>query len=114
MTGEEIVALSKKHTIIGAGRQSDPGGCEGRLLLTLKALYRLQQPADVGEHRPTILRDRRHHRRREGHHVTPAMTTEVRARLGAKLAEIAPGDIDASSSPTAARGQRKRLQDRAP
>ena len=28
-------------------------------------------------------------------YVTPAMTTEVRARLGAKLAEITPGDIDA-------------------
>src|SRR4029077_9790389 len=28
-------------------------------------------------------------------YVTPSMTTEVRARLGAKLAEITPGDIDA-------------------
>ena len=36
-------------------------------------------------------------------YANPFMATEVRARLGAKLAEITPGDIERSSSLTAAR-----------
>ena len=33
-------------------------------------------------------------RRRSSQYVQPAFATEIRARLGAKLAEILPGDMD--------------------
>ena len=59
MTGDEIVALSKKHTIFEwsaqGSRRSDSGGArEGRVFLDARrqALHRLQQPADVRQHRP--------------------------------------------------------------
>ena len=58
MTGQEIVDLTKKHTLFEWSAQSkvDPiPGCpgEGNLLLDAgrEAVHRLQQPVDVGEHR---------------------------------------------------------------
>ena len=72
---------------------------QGRLLLDARrqALPRLQQPVDVREHRPRRRARRRRRsrsRRRSLPYANPFMATEVRARLGAKLAEITPGDID--------------------
>ena len=123
MTGDEIVALSKKHTLFewavqGAGRSDSGGAGQGHLLLDAgrEAVHRLQQPVDVGEHRP---------RRRAGHHGDPAtggaadlrgacMATEPRARLGAKLAEMTPGrHRRLLLHQRRRRGQRERVQDRA-
>ena len=103
MTGEQMVALTKRHTLFEwsaqAARGSDPGGArQGRPFLDAgrQALHRLQQPADVRECRA----------RRSAHHqgdqeqaatlayANPFMATEARARLGEKLAQITPGDID--------------------
>ena len=59
MTGDEIIALTKKHTIFewavqGAVDPDSGGAREGRVLLDARrqALHRLQQPADVRQHRP--------------------------------------------------------------
>ena len=59
LTQDEIVALSKRHSLYEWSAQSavDPipvDACRGRLLLHARrqALPRLQQPADVREHRP--------------------------------------------------------------
>ena len=59
MTGDEIIALSKKHTISEWGRsgcgRSDSRGSRRRASTSdagRKALHRLQQPVDVREHRP--------------------------------------------------------------
>jgi taurine---2-oxoglutarate transaminase len=57
MTGQEIVDLTKKHTLFEWSAQSKvdpiPGGAgQGNLFLDAgrEALHRLQQPVDVGEH----------------------------------------------------------------
>ena len=104
MTGKEIVDLTKKHTLFEWSAQSkvDPipvASAKGIYFWTPEgqALHRLQQPVDVGQHRP---RRRARHprpftsRRRRSAYANPFMATEPRARLGAKLAEITPGDID--------------------
>ena len=104
MTGEEIVELTQAPhdlRVVGAGQgRPDPGGGrQGLLLLDARrqALPRLQQPADVREHRPR--RSSASSRPSQEQAATlayanPFMATEPRARLGAKLAEITPGDID--------------------
>ena len=58
MTGQEIVDLTKKHTLFEWSAQSkvDPipvAQGEGHLFLDAgrKAFHRLQQPVDVGEYR---------------------------------------------------------------
>ena len=124
MTGDEIIALSKKHTIFEWSAQGavdpDPGGArEGRLLLDAgrQALHRLQQPADVREHRPrrpARASRRSRSRPRRSPTSTRGMATEPRARLGAKLAEITPGrHRRLLLHERRRRGERKRVQDRA-
>jgi taurine--2-oxoglutarate transaminase len=104
MTGEEIVALSKKHTITEYAAQDAVNPIpvrqgQGCLLLDpgREALHRLQQPADVGEHRPRRpAGDCRHHRTGAEGHLRHAVDDHRGAgAAGAKLAEITPGDIDA-------------------
>ena len=112
MTGDEIVALTKRHTLFEWSAQSkvdpDPGRRrEGLLLLDARgqALPRLQQPADVHQHRP---------RPPEGHRGHPAPGRDARLRqpvhghraAGAPRARSWPRSRPAtstpSSSPTAA------------
>ena len=113
MTGDEIVALCRKHThlrVVGAveGRP-DPGRARGgRLLLDARgqALPRLQQPAHVHEHRPLAPARGEGHpgaggdaRLREpvhGHRGARAARREARARSR-------PATWTRSSSRTAAR-----------
>lgn len=103
MTGEEMVALSKKHTLFEWSAQAkvDPipvARAEGVYLWTpegkrfldfnsqlmsvnighgnLRVVHAIQEQAAVLPY------------------ISPHMATEPRARLGAKLAEICPGDID--------------------
>ena len=103
LTTAEIVALSREHTLYewSAQRAVDPipvDRAEGVYFYTPdgKRYPRLQQPADVGEHRPwRPARHRRDHRAgRQAAYANPFMATEPRGRLGEKLAEILPGDID--------------------
>lgn len=103
MTGEEMVALSKKHTLFEWSAQAkvDPipvARAEGVYFWTpegkrfldfnsqlmsvnighgnLRVVHAIQEQAAVLPY------------------ISPHMATEPRARLGAKLAEICPGDID--------------------
>ena len=104
MTSEEIVALNRAHTFFSWSVQGalDPiaiDHAEGVYLYTPEGQPdpRLQQPADVGEHRPRRpAGDRRDHRAgaRSSSTSCPAFATEIRGRLGQKLAEILPGDLD--------------------
>ena len=103
MTGDEIVALTKRHTIFEWSAQAkvDPipvagaKGCwfwtpEGKRYLDFNSQLMC---TNIGHG------DRA---RRRGHpeqaatlaYANPFMATEPRARLGAKLAELTPGDID--------------------
>jgi taurine--2-oxoglutarate transaminase len=104
MTGDEIVALSKKHTITEYAAQDavNPipvalakGVCfwtpEGKRYLDFNSQL---MSVNVGHGDPRVIRAIIEQAEKVTY-VTPAMTTEVRARLGAKLAEITPGDIDA-------------------
>jgi taurine--2-oxoglutarate transaminase len=102
MTGQEMVALSKQHSLYEWSRRRTSirfrREIEGHLLLDARkeALHRLQQPVDVREHRPR--RSARHQgdpgSGRDARVCEPVMATEVRAKLGQKLAQICPGDID--------------------
>ena len=104
MTGEQMVALSKHHTLYewsaqAHGRSDSGGARQGRLLLDARgqALHRLQQPVDVRQHRPR--RSARHQgdpgagRRRW---PTPTRSwPPSRARGWARSwPQITPGDID--------------------
>ena len=80
MTSEEIVALSRAHTssrgrVQGAARPDRHRPRRGRLPVHARgpADPRLQQPADVGQHRPRRpARDRRDHRAGDQAPVRPA------------------------------------------
>ena len=104
MTGDEIVALSKKHTITEYAAQDavNPipvalakGVCfwtpEGKRYLDFNSQL---MSVNIGHGDPRVIRAIIEQAEKVTY-VTPAMTTEVRARLGAKLAAITPGDIDA-------------------
>ena len=92
MTGDEIVALTKRHTLFEWSAQTqgrpDPGRRrQGRLLLDARgqALPRLQQPADVHEHRPWRSEGRSRPSSEQAEtlaYANPFMATEPRARLG--------------------------------
>src|SRR5881275_2802369 len=103
MTGEEIVALTKKHTLFewSAQSQVDPipvagaKGCwfwtpEGKRFLDFNSQLMC---VNIGHGHERVVRAVQKQVETLAY-ANPFMATEPRARLGAKLAEIAPGDID--------------------
>ena len=84
----------------GEGRSDPRGGRQGLLVLDTRgqALPRLQQPADVHEHRPWRRARRQGHRRTGGHAGLRQPVHGHRAarpaRGGEAFAELTPGDID--------------------
>jgi taurine--2-oxoglutarate transaminase len=103
MTGDEIIALSKKHTIFEYSVQGtvDPlpvAGAKGVYFWTLEGKRFIDfnsqlMCVNIGHGEPRVVKAIQEQAERLTY-VTPAMVTEPRARLGAKLAQIAPGDID--------------------
>ena len=104
MSGEEIVALTKRHTLFEWSAQAkvDPipvaraSGIyfwtpEGKRYLDFNSQLMC---VNVGHGEPRVVRAIQQQLETLAY-ANPFMATEVRARLGAKLAEIAPGDIDA-------------------
>ncbi len=111
MTGQEIVDLTKKHTLFEWSAQSkvDPipvARAKGIYFWTPEGKRFIDFNSQL------MCVNIGHGDERVIHAITeqastlayanPFMATEPRARLGAKLAEITPGDIDTFSSPTAA------------
>ena len=104
MTGDDIVALSKKHTISEWTAQGavDPipvARAEGVYFWTPEGKRFIDfnsqlMCVNIGHGNPRVIEAMQ--RQAEAVcYVTPSgMTTEARARLGAKLAAITPGDID--------------------
>ncbi len=103
MTGEEIVALTKQHTIFEWSAQArvDPipvagaKGCwfwtpEGKRYLDFNAQLMC---TNIGHGDERVVRAIAEQAATLAY-ANPFMATEPRARLGAKLAEITPGDID--------------------
>jgi taurine--2-oxoglutarate transaminase len=103
MTGDEIVALSKKHTLQEWSAQSgaDPipvSGAKGVYFWTPEGKRYIDfnsqlMCVNIGHGDPRVI-DAIQQQAAALAYVNPFMATEPRARLGAKLAEIAPGDID--------------------
>jgi len=103
MTGDEIVALSKKHTISEWAAQSavDPipvARAQGIYFWTPEGKRYIDfnsqlMCVNVGHGDPRVVKAIQDQVATVAY-VTPSMTTEPRARLGAKLAELTPGDID--------------------
>ena len=104
MTGDEIVALSKKHTITEYAPQDAVNPIpvakakgvyfwtpEGKRFIDFNSQL---MSVNIGHGDPRVIAAITEQLQKVTY-VTPSMTTEVRARLGAKLAEITPGDIDA-------------------
>jgi taurine---2-oxoglutarate transaminase len=103
MTGEEMVALSKKHTLYEWSAQSavDPIPVakakgiyfwtpEGKRFIDFNSQL---MSVNIGHGDPRVI-EAISQQAATLAYANPFMATEVRARLGAKLAEIAPGDID--------------------
>src|SRR5262244_7524 len=103
MTGQEIVDLSKKHTLFEWSAQSkvDPIPVarakgiyfwtpEGKRFIDFNSQLMC---VNVGHGDPRVVRAIQEQVEVLAY-ANPFMATEPRARLGAKLAEIAPGDID--------------------
>jgi taurine--2-oxoglutarate transaminase len=103
MTAEEIVALSKKHTIFEWSAQAavDPipvshaKGCyfftpDGRRFLDFNSQL---MAVNIGHGDERVIAAM-HEQAKKLQYVAPSRASEPRARLGAKLAELAPGDID--------------------
>jgi taurine---2-oxoglutarate transaminase len=103
MTGDEIVALSRKHTIYEWSAQSavDPIPVdhargvyfwtpEGKRYLDFNSQLMC---VNIGHGDPRVVAAIKAQAERLAY-ANPFMATDVRARLGAKLAEITPGDID--------------------
>ncbi len=103
MTGDEIVALSKKHTISEWAAQSavDPipvARAQGIYFWTPEGKRYIDfnsqlMCVNIGHGDPRVVKAI-HDQASAVAYVTPSMTTEPRARLGAKLAQLTPGDID--------------------
>ena len=104
MTGDEIVALSKKHTITEYAAQDAVNPIpvarakgvyfwtpEGKRFIDFNSQL---MSVNIGHGDPRVIAAITEQAQKVTY-VTPSLTTEVRARLGAKLAELAPGDIDA-------------------
>jgi len=103
MTGEEMVALSRKHTLYEWSAQSkvDPIPVahakgvyfwtpEGKRFLDFNSQL---MSVNIGHGDPRVINAISEQAATLAY-ANPFMATEPRARLGAKLAEIAPGDID--------------------
>src|SRR5213082_1103970 len=103
MTGEEIVALAKKHTLYEWSAQSkvDPIAVarakgiyfwtpEGKRFIDFNSQLMC---VNIGHGDERVVRAIQEQAAVLAY-ANPFMATEPRARLGAKLAEIAPGDID--------------------
>jgi taurine--2-oxoglutarate transaminase len=103
MTSEEIVALSRAHTLFSWSVQSalDPiaiDRAEGVYLYTPEGERILDfnsqlMSVNIGHGDRRVI-DAISAQASQLQFVQPAFATEVRARLGAKLAEILPGDMD--------------------
>jgi taurine--2-oxoglutarate transaminase len=104
LTAHEIVALSRQHTITEYAAQDrvDPIPVarakgvyfwtpDGKRFLDFNSQL---MSVNIGHGDPRVIAAISE-QAQKACYVTPSMTTEVRARLGAKLATIAPGDIDA-------------------
>ena len=103
MTGEEMIALSKKHTLFEWSAQSkvDPIPVarakgiyfwtpEGKRFIDFNSQLMC---VNIGHGDERVIRAIQEQAAVLAY-ANPFMATEPRARLGAKLAEIAPGDID--------------------
>ena len=103
MTGEEMIALSKKHTLFEWSAQSkvDPIPVarakgiyfwtpEGKRFIDFNSQLMC---VNIGHGDERVIRAI-HEQAQVLAYANPFMATEARARLGAKLAEITPGDID--------------------
>jgi taurine---2-oxoglutarate transaminase len=103
MTSEEIVALSREHTLFSWSVQGalDPIAIdhaegvylytpEGRRILDFNAQL---MSVNIG-HGDRRVVDAITEQATKLQYVQPAFATEIRARLGAKLAEILPGDMN--------------------
>jgi taurine--2-oxoglutarate transaminase len=103
MTGEEIVALTKRHTIFEWTAQAnvDPipvAGAKGCWFWTPEGTRFLDfnsqlMCTNIGHGHPRVIAAIQEQAATLAY-ANPFMATEPRARLGAKLAELTPGDID--------------------
>ena len=103
MTSEEIVALSRKHTFFSWSVQSalDPiaiDRAEGVYLYTPEGKRILDfnsqlMSVNIGHGDRRVI-DAITEQAMKLQYVQPAFATEIRARLGQKMAEILPGDMD--------------------
>src|SRR5437868_13014892 len=103
MTGQEIVDLTKRHTLFEWSAQSkvDPipvakakgiyfWTTEGKRFIDFNSQL---MSVNIGHGDPRVI-EAIHQQASILAYANPLMATEPRARLGAKLAEITPGDID--------------------
>ena len=103
MTSAEIAALAKQHTIFSWSVQGavDPiaiDHAEGIYLYTPEGQRIIDfnsqlMSVNIGHGDRRVI-DAIHEQALKLQYVQPAFATEIRARLGAKLAEILPGDMD--------------------
>src|ERR687897_494105 len=103
LSGEELVALSKRHTIYewSAQRTFEPipvAGAKGVYFWTPEGKRFIDfnsqlMSVNIGHGDARVI-DAMQKQSELVMYVAPSFTTEPRARLGAKLAEITPGDID--------------------
>jgi taurine--2-oxoglutarate transaminase len=103
MTGQEIVELSRKHTLYEWSAQSkvDPipvASAKGIYFYTPEGKRFIDfnsqlMSVNIGHGDPRVVQAISDQAATLAY-ANPFMATEVRARLGAKLAEITPGDID--------------------
>src|SRR5258706_7260020 len=103
MTGEEMIALSRKHTLFewSAHSKVDPIPVarakgihfwtpEGKRFIDMNSQLMC---TNIGHGDERVI-EAISEQARTLCYANPFMATEARARLGAKLAEITPGDID--------------------
>src|SRR5579862_9769717 len=103
MTGEEMVALSRKHTLYEWSAQSkvDPipvGRAKGVYFWTPEGKRFIDfnsqlMSVNIGHGDERVI-EAISEQARTLAYANPFMATEARAKLGAKLAEITPGDLD--------------------
>jgi len=103
MSGQEIIDLSRKHTLFEWSAQSkvDPiavGSAKGIYFYTPEGKRFIDfnsqlMSVNIGHGDPRVIQAISDQAATLAY-ANPFMATEVRARLGAKLAEITPGDID--------------------
>jgi len=104
MTGADVVALSKKHTISEWAVQGavDPipvERAEGIYFYTPEGKRYIDfnsqlMSVNIGHSDPRVVKAIQEQAAKLCYVTPGGMTTEPRARLGAKLAELTPGDID--------------------